>query len=106
MFNLFKRHIPRVSDDHRTRARAGARLLDKRAPGWVDRIDSRRLNIHSYHNCALGQTYGSFGIGMAVLNLDAVTATKYGFADIDDEYAALTEAWKVEVYDRKRKVVV
>lgn len=111
MFDLFKQHVPRVSDEHRARVRKGAALLDKRAPGWEKNINTRTLNIASTHNCALGQTYGSYFVGAVVAGVTHTTK-EHGFqangwnVDVDAEYRALTEAWKAEVYDRRKKELV
>ena len=39
------------------RVERGARLLDKRKPGWQDRIDLARLSVASADFCILGQLY-------------------------------------------------
>jgi hypothetical protein len=50
------------------RVAAGAAWLDVAAPGWVDRIDPGTLDLSSDADCVLGQVFGSFDAGLAVLS--------------------------------------
>jgi hypothetical protein len=59
--------------------RRGASLQDREGPaGWNQAIDKNRLDISERHSCVLGQLYGTYGEGKAVLAITAPTG-KYGF---------------------------
>lgn len=45
-------------------AARGARLLDKKCPGWYDKVDLSSLDMRSLCNCMLGQLYGDFMKGV------------------------------------------
>jgi len=90
------------------RAAAGARFLDQRTPGWENRINTETLNIASGNNCALGQVYGSYGVGLSLTGA-APQSMSLGFSstgNIDREYELLTQAWRKEVQDRRSLVAV
>lgn len=90
------------------RAARGARFLDERAPGWESQINLDTLNIARSDNCALGQVYGSYGVGVQATGT-AARVHDLGFmtaGSIDEEYRLLTEAWKKEVQDRRALVSV
>lgn len=81
----------------RIRVEAGAALLDRIRPGWLDDIDLITLDLADPECCMLGQLYGKYRAGWP----DAVISAELGFfADGPDrearvaEYAQLTEAWR------------
>lgn len=41
--------------------RAGARLLDEKAPGWYNRVDTSRLNLADPRDCVVGQVFSEPG---------------------------------------------
>lgn len=55
----------------------GARLLDKKMPGWVGRIDVGTLNMGDNLSCVLGQLFRSYGEGL--YNLGHPSAVWHGF---------------------------
>jgi hypothetical protein len=101
----------------RTRAAAGAALLDQRLSGWHQQIDPERLDLEDWRSDVLGQLYGSFGAGVDKLpgglseaEMDVWTVA-HGF-DLDDvdlglsagpraAYQALTDAWRAELAHRQ-----
>lgn len=46
-----------TADTIETRVARGAALMDDKLPGWVERIDLDRLDLHSSCNCILGQEF-------------------------------------------------
>jgi hypothetical protein len=46
---------------------AGAKILDKKYPGWRNKININALDMAVYTNCILGQIYGEYKIGKATL---------------------------------------
>lgn len=101
-------------------ARAGAKLLDLYDPGWwhqdsghiqLAAIDLSVLDINSTGQCVLGQRYGEYRAGMAVLGLECTDADSepYGFSpplgeDLDADRAnsdLLTWAWKELIAARR-----
>lgn len=80
--------------DAATRVARGVALLDRKAPGWVDRIDLDTLELSSAFDCVLGQLYRGFGAGMYALNLDRESAMAHGFLTSNmDFYDELQAEW-------------
>lgn len=44
------------------RIRRGAKLLDKKVPGWDAKINTTRLNLSSATDCVLGQLFSVRGV--------------------------------------------
>lgn len=116
MFGFKKKQEP-VSTSVAARVEAGAAVMDSRVPGWADQIDLDRLDLSSNYRCVLGQTYGSYTTGalkvFGVFNGSrAEVSREHGFdahralsqAEIDREFAALTEAWRKEIQERRDNV--
>lgn len=85
------------------RVERGAALLDEKRPGWPEAVDLGRLNIRSTCDCIAGQL-GGFRETTQSLGLYGVTEdVMHGFeADDDDaEYAALTDAWRDLIQQRR-----
>jgi uncharacterized protein YfaP (DUF2135 family) len=97
-----------------TQIAKGVALLDERMPGWLDRIDTDRLDMDMPFGpcgCVLAQidhqhaSYGSYDICRASLGLDIDGAAGHGFAVVGDYspskgdrlYAALTDEWKATI---------
>jgi hypothetical protein len=60
----------------------GAKWLDKRCPGWADRVDLDVLHLDSDSACILGQLTGSFGrwmLGRCNFLLGMLWAVRHGF---------------------------
>lgn len=88
----------------RRRAQLGAELLDKRKPGWVDRVNVATLNVQHPLDCVLGQVYRGFGIGVERLDLTDSEIVQHGFSagyvdvptggnDVYVGFVVLTRAW-------------
>ncbi len=96
--------------------RAGIALLDKKDPGWRDKFNPSTLRMAGSSTCVLGQTFGSYGLGIDVhvlkLRHDMINASQteeYGFyipvseaAPLgsvvrDINYMQLGETWKALV---------
>jgi hypothetical protein len=92
-----------------TRVARGMALLDQRRPGWHRNINLDRLDIASYTNCALGQTYGSYGHGRERLGFYGNDSRDHGFqisvhttpiVGWKAEYNALTVEWRKQIEER------
>lgn len=82
----------------RQRIRAGIDLLDEVGPeNWRERIRPNELNIQLLDNCILGQVFGDFFQGCEDLDLNAWTATDYGFNVENAEWYATTQIWLEEL---------
>lgn len=99
----------------------GAELLDGQNPGWMWRVERRRIDVMSTADCPLGQVYGRFGDGLAVLWPDlaydevfVTHAVAHGFASsaaLDRrrwpartvEAALLRRAWVAAVDVRRHR---
>lgn len=90
----------------------GAKLLDKRVPGWARKVKLTMLNIASSANCVLGQLFeGSYGQGarelfsggsfLASYENEWRQSIRHGFLAPTGNIAALTEAWKDQVRARR-----
>lgn len=105
-----------------TRAKFGARFLDKVLPNWFKNVKITKLDqskgYASYPGdcgCILAQTHGSFSEGADQLNIDDTDLLGFSaaptdklhdefdnsFKAYDKDYELLTEAWKDEI--RKRR---
>jgi hypothetical protein len=104
----------------------GAKFLDKRAPGWYDRIDLTRLDMNDVHKCVLGQLEGYYGDGLYKYELDdriirtweatqwyGFTVGAYEFDDMEVGYVVdgyywkvLDKAWAEQVANRRIEKVV
>ncbi|HYE80030.1 MAG TPA: hypothetical protein VEI97_18785 [bacterium] len=100
----------------RERVARGAALLDEQAPGWAEKVNVGWLDMSYATRCVLGQLYGNYDAGMAVLFpvLGRFVFTRawkgqaYGFflygpkygAVTEANYRALQEAWVEAIADR------
>ena len=98
--------------------RLGAKLLDKKFPGWAKKITPDILELNDPHRCVLGQLYGDFEKGAiqlgppgsGVKGRDWLTdrgddfAKDHGFdsseGDEGPSYEALNCAWMLEIAKR------
>jgi len=98
--------------DITSRVAQGAALLDRTVPGWEDRIDLTRLDQAKWTSCTLGQlgaAPGSFENTLVALGLiPTSTLCDYGFyaygrvqERANEEYAALTDAWRDLIQQRR-----
>lgn len=55
----------------------GVAVLNERKPGWTKYIDTRSLNLASPSQCVLGQSFGTYFVG--------VTMLFGGQVDVDDD---------------------
>lgn len=100
----------RRRDQIRRAAARGARWLDKTVPGWSRKIKRRKLDLGSTRYCVLGQIHGGetaqdFADEAELLGLSDERTDWLGFAlpgDDDEEWDALTEAWREELKVRPR----
>lgn len=124
MFGRFKRRpAPKVVEPIdpviAARVSTGARLMDSRAPGWYDRVDTGSLDLASNYQCVLGQTYGSYVIGLHKAFGFFSTSKRdksadHGFDVVGDmtdaqvrrEFNELTRAWRVEIQQRQHPTVL
>src|SRR5258707_5143969 len=81
--------------------RAGIALLDEKDPGWRDKFNPSELRMAGSRHCVLGQTFGSYGLGLDMLNLSSVDGfgEEYGFY-IDTNEAPLGSMLRDVVYNR------
>lgn len=89
------------------RVARGVKLLDKRMPGWDNRIDLYRLDMEDYRHCVLGQLYGAYHRGIySLFGQKArrlyVIGTVYGFTMyFSSEFGPLDEEWTRVITDRR-----
>lgn len=85
----------------------GVKKLDKKIPGWDERIDIDLLDLGSDYDCVLGQLYGSYYSGRRELEDMGVKVgekrmVKMGFfRESRHEYKSLDEAWREEILSRR-----
>lgn len=86
------------------RVARGAKLLDRKRPGWAERIDLDQLRLEECDSCILGQLYGTYRNGK--LECGLAIGGDHGFGEIfmqmnpGPEYAALRVAWLAEIQQR------
>jgi hypothetical protein len=76
-------------DEARQRVERGAALLDRKKPGWREKVNPETLEMWVGCSCVLGQVFGDFFRGLVLLALDYhedEEDVRHGF-DID--YAAV-----------------
>jgi hypothetical protein len=92
------------------RVAKGAALLDDKKPGWAERIDLGKLQMHSCYECILGQLFAAdhltdahtpFGVGIRALLLadDDDVPSAYGFDGHDAD--ALNAEWEHVITERR-----
>lgn len=92
--------------------KAGSAVLDKKAPGWMERINFELLDLGNTCFCVVGQTYPDRPYGEALMELldeeDEQVALnmshQYGF-DVppdgnSEDYVLLTQEWKEYILER------
>ncbi len=92
----------------RSRAARGAKLLDRRAPGWWERIEVSRLDLASCPLCVMGQLFGHYEQGLARLAVWR-RGHEYGFAlpsfesemSSSEAWVKLTDIWRSIVFKRR-----
>lgn len=100
------------------RARRGARLLDRKIPGWYSKIREQDLKMDSCYRCVLGQIYGFYTRGLETvfgeIHMDREELepeeVRHGFVALDSEmfdrvhnYEVLTATWKAEILKRRER---
>lgn len=89
------------------RVSRGAALLDRKVPGWENRIDLDRLDISSTANCILGQLYSptTSWVGEGYTNLYAVgMGTDISILDEYVDFPELKAEWKRVITERRMMV--
>lgn len=85
------------------RAAAGAAYLDKREPGWADKINLASLDMSFCVTCVIGQLYGDY---YEYYKMPLSWKEDLGFTILPDkapskkEWEELTECWKDEILAR------
>ena len=87
----------------------GAKLLDKKFPGWEKKIDPEILDMANPSVCILGQLHGDYATGSVKLFPLSRTnaedrAMRYGFDSLEESYGPSYEqlncAWMLEIAKR------
>jgi hypothetical protein len=96
----------------------GCKLLDRKEPGWANRIDLTKFHLWNPYSCVLGQLHGDYYEALPIFHLVAAddfplsrdeNAAMYGFEssvedyDADNEYALLERHWRLEIVRRQRE---
>lgn len=101
-------------DKIKKRAARGAKLLDKKIPGWQYSVSIARLDMSSVNNCVLAQVH-DFGYIFALEYLFGAdgkakgsirngfdcSAKKYSRSESFAYFSYLTEAWASEIRNRR-----
>jgi hypothetical protein len=84
------------------RVAAGAALLDRHEPRWWRQVDPARLDLADPDLDVLGQLYGQFEVGLAVLGEPDPVACGFDLdaSDADADYPALIAAWQQAIGQR------
>jgi hypothetical protein len=84
----------------------GMVYLDKKCPGWTDRINLSELDLPNCNDCVLGQLGVSYGHFRRDHNLGETDARSYGF-DMGSYvgcWATLTDEWKAAITERRNRL--
>lgn len=102
--------------DARTAAARGAVWEDEHEAGWIEAIDTDRLDLSDCEACIRGQLDGEYHVGTEKWGLSLDDSTRLGFnvtfellcraADDDPQpkdraFAELTAAWLEEIAQRR-----
>jgi hypothetical protein len=88
------------------RVARGAQLLDEKVPGWERRIHVGTLDIATTTHCVLGQVFGSYGRGTALLGLQS-RGGSYGFSrERPGEWNELNAEWRRFLAERQSEEVM
>ena len=86
----------------------GAALLDEKIPGWDERIDLARLQMHSCHDCVIGQLFTSvgdcvtpYGRGMEALGVWDLRGDAPGHGFDGEDADALNAEWRRVITARR-----
>ena len=88
----------------REQIEAGAKLLDEKVPGWVDKIDLEELDLGDCSDCAIGQVFPDDDFSDALRDLLGIHSDEvhnlshqYGFCIPPGgnwgDYSQLTQEW-------------
>jgi hypothetical protein len=85
------------------RVAAGAGLLDRHEHNWWRRVDPARLDLADPDLDVLGQLYGQFEVGLAILGEPNPVACGFDLdaSDADADYPLLTAAWQQAIHQRR-----
>jgi hypothetical protein len=73
----------------------GAAFLDEHVPGWRAHVDPYTLDLSYCRQCVLGQVFGDYNDGVALLGLTHEDAQRLGFYRWGRQtFDRLTEAWR------------
>lgn len=90
------------TEHERERVQRGIALLDERGPkDWRRRVDVATLDVCNPWRCVIGQVYGGYASGLAVLEL-VEPGEDYGFDCRRDEAAELNAAWRAALAAGRR----
>jgi hypothetical protein len=84
------------------RVTAGATLLDRHERRWWRQVDPARLDLADPAVDVLGQLYGQFEVGLAILGEPDPVACGFDLdsSDADADYPLLTQAWQQAIWAR------
>lgn len=57
---MIEEHQELILRLHEPFVQKGAVWFDETVPGWVDKVDTEKLNLGSVDNCICGQIYGAY----------------------------------------------
>ncbi len=95
------------------RVKAGAALLDRKRPGWANKVVAETLDMREGEQCVLGQIFGDFDAGLRKIGaMEGDARLDLGFTTdyLDrsrtrshrEEEHELKTIWLAEVYARPR----
>ena len=66
---------------------------------WINRIDLDKLDLYSQINCIIGQLYGTYKYELWTQYgaAGSYSGHPFGFDDENEDYAELTEAWRLVI---------
>ena len=84
----------------------GAKLLDRKRPGWAGRVEVEILHMSDCQKCVLGQLFSRYHYGTYALALmTQQESIDYGFTlrgvASSESWIALTHRWRCEISERR-----
>jgi hypothetical protein len=92
----------------------GAKLLDEKVPGWIDKINLEELNLEDICDCVVGQAFPDQSYCSVICDVlwpdlkdnTAILLIDHGFAiDGYPGYHILTQKWKDYIRERRLQKV-
>jgi hypothetical protein len=83
-------------------------ILDAIEPGWRDRVNADTLNLADWHDCLIGQVFGSFTEGKEIIykhigGVEVWYQSELFFATLPGDVEPLEDYWRERIEETREK---